>query len=54
MREVICPTCGAINHADAESCWRCLAEVHPAAAETVTAPAARTSRSTHSSGSATA
>jgi predicted amidophosphoribosyltransferase len=29
MHEVICPTCGAINHADGDTCWRCLAEVHP-------------------------
>jgi hypothetical protein len=34
MHEVICATCGAINQADAEICWRCLASVHetPAAA----------------------
>lgn len=35
MREVICPTCGAINHADSDTCWRCLAAVpatRPAAA----------------------
>jgi ribosomal protein L40E len=31
MHEAICPTCGAINHADGDTCWRCLAEVHPAA-----------------------
>ena len=41
MREKICPTCGAINHADADACWRCLAEVHPAA-EPAPAPAAHT------------
>lgn len=39
MHEVICPTCGAINHADTDTCWRCLAEVQPgvqpAAARTV-------------------
>ncbi len=28
MHEVICPTCGAINHAASDTCWRCLAEVH--------------------------
>jgi len=34
MHELICATCGAINQADAEICWRCLASVHepPAAA----------------------
>jgi acetone carboxylase gamma subunit len=31
MHEVICPTCGAINHAEADTCWRCLAQVYPAA-----------------------
>ena len=31
MHEVICPTCGAINHAEADTCWRCLAQLHPAA-----------------------
>jgi hypothetical protein len=44
MREVICPTCGAINHADADTCWRCLAEVRPAAKATE-APAARSAQS---------
>ncbi|MBA3690490.1 MAG: hypothetical protein H0W82_03640 [Actinobacteria bacterium] len=28
MHEAICPMCGAINHADADTCWRCLGEVH--------------------------
>jgi hypothetical protein len=28
MHEVICPTCGAINQADADDCWRCLAALH--------------------------
>jgi hypothetical protein len=32
MHEVICATCGAINQADAETCWRCLAAVHEAPA----------------------
>lgn len=41
MREAICPTCGAINQRDAETCWRCLAEVH-AGAEPRKAPAADT------------
>jgi hypothetical protein len=27
MHEVICSTCGAINQADAEICWRCLATI---------------------------
>ena len=35
MHEVICGTCGAINQAGAEICWRCLASIReaPAAAE---------------------
>jgi hypothetical protein len=28
MHEVICPTCGAINQAEADDCWRCLAALH--------------------------
>jgi hypothetical protein len=27
MHEVICPSCGAINHAEVDTCWRCLAQV---------------------------
>ena len=41
MHEVICPTCGAINHAEADTCWRCLAQVHPAAQDSP-APSAQT------------
>ena len=41
MHEVICPTCGAINHAEADTCWRCLAQVHPAAPGSPT-PSAQT------------
>jgi hypothetical protein len=35
MHEVICATCGAINQAEAEICWRCLASLRevPAAAD---------------------
>jgi hypothetical protein len=32
MHEVICATCGAINQADAEICWRCLAALRKAPA----------------------
>jgi ribosomal protein L40E len=39
MREAICSTCGAINHADAPTCWRCLAEVRPTSATTETSQA---------------
>jgi ribosomal protein L40E len=39
MHEVICPTCGAINHAEADTCWRCLAQLYPAA-QPAKAPAA--------------
>lgn len=24
MREQMCPYCGAINHLNADACWRCL------------------------------
>jgi acetone carboxylase gamma subunit len=30
MHEVICPSCGAINHAEVDTCWRCLAQVFSA------------------------
>lgn len=43
MHEVICPTCGAINHAEADTCWRCLAQVHPAAQSSPTPSAQTTS-----------
>ena len=33
------------NHADADTCWRCLAEVRPAA-KAAEAPAARSAQST--------
>jgi hypothetical protein len=32
MHEVICSTCGAINQAGADICWRCLASIGMASA----------------------